>query len=145
MATFIFDHMLDKTLDMSEWTMDIDILQCEMVIKIVLLEQTSHWDTSILNNDVQFLPIALQLSNNFVSNFFNIFKICHVKLNNLYTIRDRTGLLNTLKLFYIPSTDDCMGLKFVELVDEVFTDTRWCTCYPDCLIFESRSYEVSSG
>ena len=52
MPTFVLDHMLDKTLDMPEWPMDIHILQCEMILKTIVLKQASHRDPRILHHNV---------------------------------------------------------------------------------------------
>lgn len=123
MAVFIFDHMIKTALDMSEWPMNINILQRKMILKTIILKQTSHRNPSILNQNIQLLPLTLQLPNNPQTNFLNLLKIRHIKLYNSNSLWKCTSLFNTLKLFYITCTYDCMRFKIVELVYEVLADS----------------------
>ena len=143
MSIFIFDHMIKTTLDMSEWPMNINILQRKMILKTIILKQTSHRNSRILNQNIQPLPLTLQLPNNPQTNFLNLLKIRHIKLYNPNSLRKSTSLFNTLKLFNITCTNDCMCFKFIKLIYEILANSWWCACYPDDFVFEGRFYEFA--
>lgn len=86
MPILILNHMLQKTLYMSERPMHINTLHHQMIIKTVLLKQASHWYACILYYNVKFLAILLELPDNIWSHTLYLLVVCHVQFYDFHAI-----------------------------------------------------------
>lgn len=111
-------------------SVNIYIEQSQMILEWIVLEFTSHWNTGILNKDIQHFSIILQLFNDFIGDFLDLIIICHVKFNYFNIFAINTAWLHPLELFLVPGWNYYVRSVLVKLVSKMLSYAWRCPRYP---------------
>ena len=81
LSWFVFDHVREDGLDVTEGSIDIDLEKGFMILEGVLCELAPHRDSCILDKNIKFVTFFLELTDDIWCDFVDLREVGHIKFD----------------------------------------------------------------